>query len=314
MAGPSGCTCIVQKCVSDFTRVHVVPGSQIVQVNDKWFFADDKFEEILNIMKQAAEKPSLVVFRKLDHIENFKIGDIVDVNPNDEGWRKGEIIFISKKVQITYNKNGHDILYWAHPTKEIGPYQTHSYPEKKENEETIASLEFAITAADNPLLPELSALGQLLEKSCDRDIVSLVLKTIRNIVLRKPHFKSAFLQTGVVDVLMDHIVTLSQHVYIKNNNNGIIDESVSIMSSDGDRRNDIDDISSNLNRSFNRDLRVWSLSDVINWFSNINNGKYKDKYTSILSKLDFNGQKLLSTEEETLRLELQIGDENERKE
>eukprot|EP01084_Bolivina_argentea_P045594 83933_1 len=93
----------------------------------------------------------------------------------------------------------------------------------EERQLVIKILEFVITVEDNPPLPELSALKQLLRKgceSCDRDMVSLVLEIIRNIVLKKPHYKSAFLQTGVIGALMDHIIALSQHVKINNNNNG----------------------------------------------------------------------------------------------
>ena len=76
----------------------------------------------------------------------------------------------------------------------------------------IKILEFVITVEDDPPLPELSALKQLLKDASDRDMVSLVLETVRNIVLRKPHYKSAFLQTGVIDVLMDHIIILAEHL------------------------------------------------------------------------------------------------------
>ena len=41
-----------------------------------------------------------------------------------------------------------------------------------------------------------------------QDMVSLVLETIHNIV----HYKDAFLQTGVIDILMDHIPILVEHL------------------------------------------------------------------------------------------------------
>ena len=82
----------------------------------------------------------------------------------------------------------------------------------EERQLVIKILEFVITVEDDPPLPELSALKQLLKDASDRDMVSLVLETIRNIVLRKPHYKSAFLHTGVIDVLMDHISILANHL------------------------------------------------------------------------------------------------------
>ena len=61
------------------------------------------------------------------------------------------------------------------------------------------------------------------------------------------------------------------------------------------------------------DLRVWSLADVCAWFDCIDDGKYEGRFTHTLHSLDFNGHKLLKAEDETLRLELQIGDAAERK-
>ena len=62
----------------------------------------------------------------------------------------------------------------------------------EERQLVIKILEFVITVEDDPPLPELSALKQLLSNASDRDMVSLVLETIRNIVLRKPDFKFCF--------------------------------------------------------------------------------------------------------------------------
>lgn len=59
----------------------------------------------------------------------------------------------------------------------------------EERQLVIKILEFVIAVEDDPPLPELSALKQLLKDASDRDMVSLVLETIRNIVLKKPHYK-----------------------------------------------------------------------------------------------------------------------------
>ena len=59
-----------------------------------------------------------------------------------------------------------------------------------------------------PAAARAVGLKQLLKDASDRDLVSLVLKTIRNIV----HYKDAFLQTGVIDVLVDHIPILAEHL------------------------------------------------------------------------------------------------------
>ena len=76
----------------------------------------------------------------------------------------------------------------------------------------VKILEFVVEVGNEPPLPELSALKKLLQDASDRDMVSLVLETIKKIVLKKPHYKSAFLQTGVIDILMDHIIILANHL------------------------------------------------------------------------------------------------------
>jgi len=58
-----GFNCIVGRCVSSVARDKVTPGSQIVQVNDRWL-ANYRFEEIRDAVKQAARQPPLnVTFR-----------------------------------------------------------------------------------------------------------------------------------------------------------------------------------------------------------------------------------------------------------
>lgn len=55
-----GFNCIVGRCVSSIARQKVTPGSQIVQVNDRWL-ANYRFEEIRDAVKQAARSPPLAV-------------------------------------------------------------------------------------------------------------------------------------------------------------------------------------------------------------------------------------------------------------
>jgi len=55
-----GFNCIVGRCVSTIARNKVTPGSQIVQVNDRWL-ANYRFEEIRDAVKQAARQPPLAV-------------------------------------------------------------------------------------------------------------------------------------------------------------------------------------------------------------------------------------------------------------
>eukprot|EP01083_Nonionella_stella_P010734 30545_1 len=55
-----GFNCIVGRCVSTIARQKVTPGSQIVQVNDRWL-ANYRFEEIRDAVKQAARQPPLAV-------------------------------------------------------------------------------------------------------------------------------------------------------------------------------------------------------------------------------------------------------------
>merc|ERR1712154_275215 len=55
-----GFNCIVGRCVSTIARSKVTPGSQIVQVNDRWL-ANYRFEEIRDAVKQAARQPPLAV-------------------------------------------------------------------------------------------------------------------------------------------------------------------------------------------------------------------------------------------------------------
>ena len=62
-----GFNCIVGRCVSTITRQKVTPGSQIVQVNDRWL-ANYRFEEIRDAVKQAARQPPLAVTFRVCHI------------------------------------------------------------------------------------------------------------------------------------------------------------------------------------------------------------------------------------------------------
>jgi len=55
-----GFNCIVGRCVSTIARNKVTPGSQIVQVNERWL-ANYRFEEIRDAVKQAARQPPLAV-------------------------------------------------------------------------------------------------------------------------------------------------------------------------------------------------------------------------------------------------------------
>eukprot|EP01084_Bolivina_argentea_P270707 460377_1 len=55
-----GFNCIVGRCVSTIARQKVTPGSQIVQVNERWL-ANYRFEEIRDAVKQAARQPPLAV-------------------------------------------------------------------------------------------------------------------------------------------------------------------------------------------------------------------------------------------------------------
>ena len=75
--------------------------------------------------------------------------------------------------------------------------------DNQERQLVIKMLQFVVEAEEDPPLPELSALNQLLKDTSDRHLVSLVLK--------KPHYRDAFLQTGI-DILMDHITILAEHL------------------------------------------------------------------------------------------------------
>ncbi len=79
------------------------------------------------------------------------------------------------------------------------------------------------------------------------------------------------------------------------------------MSSDGESNS-----MANERAPIELDLRLWSLADVIAWFDCIDDGKYEGRFTQVSTSLDFNGHKLLNAEDETLRLELQINDADER--
>ena len=73
-----GFNCIVGRCVSTIAKQKVTPGSQIVQVNDRWL-ANYRFEEIRDAVKQAARKPPLAVtFR----IKKFLMRNGVNHQPN----------------------------------------------------------------------------------------------------------------------------------------------------------------------------------------------------------------------------------------
>lgn len=74
--------------------------------------------------------------------------------------------------------------------------------------------------------------------------------------------------------------------------------------SDGESSNKSDNI---------LDARVWSSTEVTNFFHTIENSKYQNIINDqLLIKLDFNGQRLLSAENETLKIELKIESETDR--
>ena len=52
----NGSSCIVGRCLSNFARANVTPGSTIVQVDDRWV-ANERFEEIQDAVQQAAKTP-----------------------------------------------------------------------------------------------------------------------------------------------------------------------------------------------------------------------------------------------------------------
>ena len=65
-----GFNCIVGRCVSTIARQKVTPGSQIVQVNDRWL-ANYRFEEIRDAVKQAARQPPLAVTFRVCTLREF---------------------------------------------------------------------------------------------------------------------------------------------------------------------------------------------------------------------------------------------------
>lgn len=65
-----GFNCIVGRCVATFASQNVTPGSQIIQVDDK-FLANLKFEEIRDAVKKAARNPPIDVTFRVCVCPNF---------------------------------------------------------------------------------------------------------------------------------------------------------------------------------------------------------------------------------------------------
>ena len=61
------------------------------------------------------------------------------------------------------------------------------------------------------------------------------------------------------------------------------------------------------------DARVWGVAEVIQFFNQIENGAFKSRFDEVFKQNDFDGQALLVAEEETLKIELNIVDPQERK-
>ena len=80
-----GYNCIVGRCVSNIARANVTPGSQIVQVNDRWL-ANFRFEEIRDAVKQAAKSPPLNV--------NFRVKCQVSIHQTDSQNQEEKRVFV----------------------------------------------------------------------------------------------------------------------------------------------------------------------------------------------------------------------------
>merc|ERR1719361_2207580 len=103
-----GFNCIVGRCVSTIARQKVTPGSQIVQVNDRWL-ANYRFEEIRDAVKQAARQPPLAVTFRIK--KNLMRGTVRtdNVRPGNRQHLNTQAINIPNGQPSPYNQNGFDV-------------------------------------------------------------------------------------------------------------------------------------------------------------------------------------------------------------
>ncbi|ETO11178.1 hypothetical protein RFI_26201, partial [Reticulomyxa filosa] len=186
---------------------------------------------------------------------------------------------------------------------------------QEERKKVVSILEFVIQSvdADSPPLIELSTFKHLLQQtSCDKDMLSLLLQTIKKIIIEKPpynmfvftwlHCRRAFRAIGVVETLMDHIERLSRRMQ------GALPVLTSPNEAFAKRITIIMDTSYTTT-----DIKQWQTQDVIQWFDTIDSGKFANRFHDTLEKLQITGQVLLTVkDDEWLKHELGVQDEMQR--
>ncbi|ETO15474.1 hypothetical protein RFI_21889 [Reticulomyxa filosa] len=171
---------------------------------------------------------------------------------------------------------------------------------QEERKKVISILEFVIQTVDAnvPPLGELSALKQLLREASDRDMVTLVLQTIKKIIIEKPLYKQAF-RLPAWWIARQETKDDASSIFTANN--------ITPITTSPKTRSQ-----HNLSDSLAKEVRLWQIKDVMQWFDQIDNGRFANRFHTIIKNLNMNGQILLAANDDWLQNEMDLKDEAER--